>query len=193
MERLLKYFAQNLSNGLCRNGERNKLEKDKMQYGIEIMLYNISSVGLILLIALLVGVFKESIIVYLAFGILRLLAGGMHFDTSIECLFTTSFVVIGGAKVSHFYQMEDKLIIAVFIILEIFIWLYAPSGTAEHPIDDEDRNKLKIQSMLVVFIYAVICWFSDTNIKELIIIATCCEVITILPFANRKYLERKRQ
>ena len=187
VEVLLEKSAESIVNWMNTINKVDAAEEDKLKYGIEIVLYNFLSTMCVLCIGTIFSDIKNTLITYLAFGIFRIAAGGMHFDTSIQCLTVTSLIVAGSANVAETFEISKTLMLVMYGIMIVGVYKYAPSGTLIHPIREEDRKSRKIQSIFLLFIYMIISLLSNNLIGKLIFVAACCEVITILPFANKKY------
>ena len=78
------------------NSEWTELESMKMKLGVQVLFHNIFMIGLILMFAKILGIFKNSAVLFATFGILKMTAGGVHFQKSYQCLFSTGLFIFSG-------------------------------------------------------------------------------------------------
>lgn len=187
MDVLLDKSAERIFCWLNSVNQMEGVYEDKVKYGIKIILYNLLSTMFVLIVGSLFSNIRSALIAYLAFGIFRIIAGGMHFDRSIQCLTVTSLIVAGSANVAETCNIPMFLILIMYILMFIAVYKYAPSETLTHPIKENDKGKRKKQSIILLFVYMIISLLNKDVTGKLIFIAVCCEVMTILPFANVKY------
>lgn len=187
MEHLLRNFSIYIVSWLDQYYPRSEIEKIKMRYGMEVVLDNVSKLIGFILISALLGCLKKTMILLLVFGLLRLFAGGVHMDSSLACFFVTGLIVVGGSVVSINYQADRLFFVFIMGILCILAYIYAPSGTIEHPVKPEDRMGAKYRTLFLMFIYGGVGFLASDLIMTLIMIGSTCEIITILPFVNTKY------
>lgn len=189
MEKISAMVTTRINRQLNKEG----IELKKMQYGIEVLLINISKFIIIFSLAYIFGLLKEAIFMSLIFGSLRKHAFGIHAENSVMCTSSTSLIFIGGAYISPYIQLNNYMVIVIFAILNLLIYRYAPADTEKHPIlGVKLRAKLRKKAVITGFILMIITLISPSySIKSIITIAAAAEVITILPITykilNRRY------
>lgn len=181
--RLASFFVKILNEEY----QRTELETAKMIYGLEILLDNLLKVIFIVVLSLVLGIFKESMLVLLGFGILRIKAGGFHFDKNIMCWIVSTLIPIGGGTLISMNFITKEIAILLIFITLVIILLYAPSGTINNPIAPENRKKYYMESVGIVIIYLLTCILGEMQIGRTLAVGGICEAVTILPVVNRKY------
>lgn len=183
-EKVAKYIVKKLNMVY----PRTELETIQMQYGLEVFLDNLFKVICLFIISGFTGFLRESMLTLFSFACLRLSAGGVHFDKSIGCLLATSGVTLGGGYLAAFDIIPQSAVIGMFALDIILVFLYAPSGTNNNPIDPKFFSMMKLRSIITIVIYALlsVC-VPSLNVGTVFSIGATCEVITILPIVNRKY------
>ena len=68
---------------------------EKIKYGLEGLYLTVSKLIVIFLIAIVLGFFKELLLVLLFFNIIRFPAFGVHADKSSTCLITSMVLILG--------------------------------------------------------------------------------------------------
>lgn len=162
----------------------NEKERMEMMLGLEILVHNIVMIVTILLMAKVIGIFVEAMLLLTAYGILKMTAGGIHFNKSSSCLLATGAFVMGGAVISHNFSMDILISVWIYIVCIFFLAFIGPQGTPNNPISREKYKKLKIQAICIVLGYLIItvCMPIKLNyIKNLLLIAVVFETISLLP------------
>lgn len=187
MDILIHKAAVAITNKLDADQKKSELDRLALQYGTESLLINLCSTAIILTVALILGTFKETLIMYFVFGSLRLSSGGMHSNTMFQCLGITGFIVVIIPKLTVYFTLSLPVIIAGYVVLFLLYAIYAPSGTIEHPVPEADRMPRKIQTLLLLSLFIIGSMFVGDMLRQLMLMGACAQSITILPFANKKY------
>lgn len=162
---------------------------DEIMYGVEGIYLTITKTIIIFALALILGIFKELIILLIAFNFIRLFAFGMHANKSITCLiFSGLLFIIGAILCKHITISKEVLYILYFLVLIIMI-KYAPADTKKRPLlKSNKRLRFKILSILMTIIYFIITILIDNNlIINSLIIGLIIECILILPITYKAF------
>ena len=81
----MKSISGNIADMLWSQGIIQKNDIDKCKYGIDIFLSSFIEILSILLIAIFMKAFLETVLLFVAFIPLRVYAGGYHADTKLKC------------------------------------------------------------------------------------------------------------
>lgn len=176
-----------LSKQLNKVYQRSELEQAKLQYGLEVFLDNAFKVIVIVILSILLGMLKETILVFVGFGFLRISAGGFHFDKNYMCWLFTLMIMLGGGYLGKLGVINWWIAVMMLLVSLFLVVAYAPSRSAL-PIEPEIARGRKAWSIVKVMIYLgiAIC-FRKNSWGTSIAIGTLCEAISILPICNRKY------
>lgn len=168
-----------------------------INYGLQLLIGEIPKFFILLLIAYLFGVLKLSLVVLLIVTPYRVVSGGAHFTTHIECIIATSLFYTGNALISQSLILNDTIKYIIIFITWIFsiitIKLYAPADTEAVPILRKKERKIKkILSYIVATIMLIVSAIvKDTIISNIVLIATILQTIALTPFmykiARNKY------
>ncbi len=185
-KRLLTFLKEQIKKQYP-NYSNDKL--DEIMYGIEGIYLTITKTIIIFALALILGVFKELIVLLIAFNFIRLFAFGMHANKSITCLIFSSLVFLAGAFLcKHITISKEVLYILYFLVLIIMI-KYAPADTKKRPLlKSNKRLKFKILSIIVTIIYFLITILINNNlIINSLIIGLIIECILIIPITYKAF------
>lgn len=157
---------------------------DKVKYGLELLYISITKFIVIIFVALLFNLLKETLITILLFNGLRTFGYGMHAKTSLECYLYSIIIFVLLPLI--FINIKFTIIEKIFItILSLFSFiLYAPADTHKRPlINAKHRNTLKIKTLLISLIYVLILFISNnTLLINLIILSMVLESLLINPW-----------
>jgi accessory gene regulator B len=167
------------------------LELEKMKLGFEIVLINVSKLIIIMTIAAMLNLVKETLFMILVFGCIRRSSFGIHAKSSIMCTFTCILMFNFGAYLSHYLNLNNYIVFICFTIINILLFKYAPADTECHPLlGAKLRAKLKREAVLTGISLMVIALIIPIIIvKTLIILSASYAVIIILP-VTYKILKR---
>lgn len=168
-----------------------------INYGLQLLIGEIPKFFILLLIAYLFGVLKLSLVVLLIVTPYRVVSGGAHFTTHIECIIATSLFYTGNALISQALILDNTIKYIIIFITWIFsiiiIKLYAPADTEAVPILRKKERKIKkilsyIVATTMLIVSAIV---KNTIIANIVLIATILQTIALTPFmykiARNKY------
>ncbi len=104
--------------------------------------------GLLLSIAWLLNILEPTLVVTASFGIIRVFAGGFHFESYALCTYVSiaSLLVLGVIGKHLDYNMYINIIVAVFSVI-LFI-LFAPVENKNLPIKPKNKPIFKLIAIL---------------------------------------------
>ena len=162
-----------------------------INYGLQILVGEVPKTFIMLAIAYILGVFKLSLITFIASFLYRGASGGFHLHTHLGCIIATCIQYCGVALLSKYIVLSEitKYIIigATWIFGIIMISLYAPADTEDVPIlESKVRRKRKILSY-VSFTAGLIAavFIKDNVISNILIFINLVQTITITKLAYR--------
>jgi len=162
----------------------DSLTKDKILYGLEIIYIFITKLFVILISALIFGLFKEMLIFTLLLNGLRTFAYGVHAKKSWHCYISSLvvFILMPYIFINININLIQKIIISILSLISMYV--YAPADTEKRPIVNmNQRKKLKLYSFLVCTIYIILSFIiKNEMIINLILLSMITESFIINPF-----------
>jgi len=159
----------------------------ELRYGLEAMYLTVTKLIVIFLIAIVLGIFKEMLLMLLFYNILRTTGFGLHATKSWICLVssTSIFIILPYISALFTIPLYIKYIFAATSTLLIF--LYAPADTKKRPlIHKRKRIIYKILTTLSCIILNLIAiYINNSTISNLIIFAVSIEIVLILPISYK--------
>jgi accessory gene regulator B len=190
---IIEKLADNIAMKINKVIQKDGIELKKVKLGIEIFLINISKFILIFLISIKLHLVIETTIITIVLGVIRSKAFGLHAKNSIVCTITSLMLYVIGGYVSNLMEFNRYLIFCIFIIINIALYMYAPSDTEYHPLIGQAlRQSLKKKAVITGVILMMLALMSTNYvITNLITLASIFEVLSILPITykvlNRRY------
>lgn len=167
--------------------ETDDIKLDEYRYSLEGFYLTITKLMIIIPLSIILGVFKELIILLLFFNILREPAHGLHATKSWICLLSSSIIFIGIPFLSKNVSIPFLLKIILGITGILLIFKYAPADTKKAPIiKKENRNKYKFISTINCIILTILSLIIKNEIiSNIIIFSIWTEILLILPITYK--------
>ena len=160
----------------------DEIEKAEFYLGMKVLMHNVRTILGIMLLSAWAGLFKESCIVFLAFGLLRIKAGGFHCKESWQCFCVTSLIVIGGAFVAYQLEgIENFQVISVYGVLFGVALLIAPQGTKNRPISFDMKKKRKWETIVLLAVYMLLTIIWKDTVGKFVMVAAILEMVSLVP------------
>ena len=162
-----------------------------INYGLQNIVGEIPKVFLMLIVALVLGIFKWALITFIIFLPYRGASGGFHLKTHIGCIIGTIIFYCGIPFLAKYLILSEIAKYFVIGILWIFgmimIKLYAPADTEDVPIlAQKVRKKKQIASYLTFSMGLIIALFiSNTMVTNVLILGSFLQTISITKLAYR--------
>lgn len=187
-------MKQKLLSNTIKNIKKNSKEISEEQleiieYGLESLYLTFTKITIILLLSIILGILKETLLMILFYNIIRLFAFGLHAKNSIACLLTSLILFIGGSYISIYLTIDLIIKIILSLTCIILIAIYAPADTEKRPlINGKKRKRFKILSIItsITLSFLIIC-YKDNNISNFMLIGFVESTIMILPITYKIY------
>lgn len=167
----------------------NEAKLDEIKYGLESIYLSLTKVVVILLITLILGIFKEALIVLLFFNLLRTTAFGIHASKSWMCWISSLILFIGIPYFCIYIEMPNFIHYIMMGFSIICYILYAPADTKKRPLVRKNRRiKFKVLTLIIAFIYLIV-FFNTQNIfiKNVIACSMILESVLIHPLTYKVF------
>lgn len=167
--------------------DTDDIKLDEYRYVLEGFYLTISKLIIIIPLAIILGVFKEMIILLIFFNIIRSTAFGLHATKSWICLVSSSLIFIGIPMIAKALTIPYILKIILGLLGIILIYKYAPADTAKAPIiKEQKRNKYKFISTIKCIILTILYLLIQNELySNIIIFSIWVEIILILPITYK--------
>lgn len=164
---------------------------DEINFGLQLLIGEVPKFFIILILALLLHMFKLTLISFLIILPYRTFSGGFHLHTHLGCIIVTSLLYIGTpflASILNFNNNIKYILIAItFIFSFAMIAKYAPADTENVPVlQKKERRKRKIWSFVIVGVELVVAIFIPYKVvSNMIIIGILVQTLTLTKLAYK--------
>lgn len=153
------------------------------RYGLEVLYLSVLEVMSILLLAVWVGNFFETLLYFAAFIPLRLFAGGYHANTRLGCYFVSLGVYGAFSVVVAFATISYLWLVLLAMVALAIIWKYAPVVHRNHKISQKDLFSAKSISQnlaLVELLVVIVVGFFSIQISFVIALSLLSTALSII-------------
>lgn len=183
----LKEFIEEIKNVKYEENELNELSYTKtFEYGFKIIYGAIIKGGLLLISAWLLNILLPTLVVTASFGIIRVFAGGLHFDSYTKCTYVSLIALLLGGALGKYIPFIMLINIIVFIFTLSMFTSFAPVENKNRPLKEFEKPKFKTIAIINLFFLLVVQCFVDVNIiKESIMFGMLFAGTITLPIVNK--------
>lgn len=185
----MKQYVVMNSIGLVRDffPEYDERDLDRIRYGIESVYLTFTKIIVILSLSIVLGMFKETILLLLFYNLLRWTGFGLHATKSWMCWLSSSLIFLGIPILCR-YILVPKLILWIGGVLSLLCFvLYAPADTKKRPlINKKKRLYFKVFTIFNGTIYLGIIMLLEPSLyTNLLFFAMLIESVTIHPLTYK--------
>lgn len=187
----MKKFFINKSLKLIKKNNNNlsDIKLEEIEYGLESLYLTYTKFIVLTGLAIILGIFKEYVILLVAYNVIRTFSFGLHATKSIYCLLSSLICFIGGVYVCEYLYIPLTIKILVSIFCVYCLIRYAPADTEKRPlINKKKREMYKVISVLLGCCYLVlICIFNKHIVSNYLLVGMVEAVIMIHPLIYKMF------
>lgn len=169
------------------NKDLSQRDIDKIKYGLEGLYLTITKLIFIIIVSIILGIWKETLLLILIFNGIRLTAFGVHAKRSIDCLISSTLFFILFPILC--IKLTIPLIVKIILVipLTVLIGIFAPADTEKRPLINKKKRKIyKILSIIISIIYMTIAIvIKDNTLSNCFIFAIVIQIIIMLPITYK--------
>ena len=184
-----KKFLNSSIDLIKRNGQYTDEQIEVISYGLEGIYLTFTKMIVLFCLAFVLNIIKEFCLLLVSYNIIRSQAFGIHASKSIYCLISSILLFIGGSLICKYCVFPFWLSLAIAIICDICLFIYAPADTYKRPIiNKRKRMKFKFISFGLGFVYTfLIIVFKNSLMVNYLIIGMIEAVLMILPITYKTF------
>lgn len=167
--------------------DQEKLEK--IQYGLESIYLSTTKVVVIILLSVLLGILKETLLVLFFFNLLRTSGFGLHASKSWECWISSVPIFVISPIICKYVNIPLYILLIIATISIIFFICFAPADTHKRPlIRRKKRITYKIITITTGIIYLIFIIFTkEIILRNCLAISMLIESILICPLTYKVF------
>lgn len=180
-------FVDRCSEKLANANNIKGEESEILRYGLAVIYINLSKTVILVLLAVILGVFKETALLFCVYASVRSAGFGFHSDSSIKCTIIGVAEFIAAVLVAiNIEPLQAPICIAIFLLCIIIFLLYAPVETKKRPISARRKKVFKTAVIVITVIMLSLSLMAEGSIyRNLITFGVCLEALSILPIMKR--------
>lgn len=171
------------------NPDYDEIKLAELRYGLEGFYLSVTKLIVIFTIAIILGIFKEMLIMLIIFNILRTTGFGLHATKSWICLVSSTSVFIGLPYIANILIVPTSIKYLLAIVSTILIFMYAPSDTKKRPLINKKKRTIYkfITTISCITLNIIALFIKDSTLSNLIIFGIWVEIVMILPISYRLF------
>lgn len=195
-----KYLNSTISF-ITKYKEYSNEEIENMRYSLEGLYLTFTKLIIIFTLAILLGIWKEVLVLLVLFNIIRFTGFGFHAKTSMQCLITSTTLFIGLPYLVLYLEPSKTIMLVLGIISLIILSIFAPADTIKRPLPNANKRLYrKIGTIVISSIFIIMSLIiKNTTILYLLILSLVIEAIMVSPLIYkifgqpyRNYLNYKK-
>lgn len=171
------------------NKDLSQRDIDKIIYGLEGLYLTITKLIFIIIVSIILGIWKETLLLIIIFNGIRLTAFGVHAKRSIDCLISSTIFFILFPIICIKLTIPLIVKVILFIPLTVLIGIFAPADTEKRPLINKKKRKIyKMLSIMISIIYMTIAIVIKNNtLSNCFIFAIVIQIIIMLPITYKLF------
>ena len=186
MESFFKKISEKIINFLDPENQCSEIEKLQMQFALATITYNIFTTLFILFISCLIGSFGETFLLFCIFGLLRITAGGFHFDHILKCITATTFLIVGEGKASQMVQINLPVCLMICLFTNLLFFIHIPRGTANNPYT-EAYSQIQKKRLRILSVLLTLCAVCFVRFRTILLFAMFTAAVLLVPDLNHRF------
>ncbi len=162
-------------------------EIEKIQYGLEAIYLSTTKLVVIILLSIILGIFKETIIVLLLFNLLRTTGFGLHASKSWMCWITSVPTFIGIPLICKYVNFPNYLLVAIALMSLVCFIFFAPADTHKRPLIRKKRRVIyKVLTTVFGVIYVILIMkLNNSFLRSALAFTMLIESVLICPLTYK--------
>lgn len=182
-------FLNSTMDFICRYHPYSELEQKQLRYGLEGIYLTITKMVVLIILSLILGIFKEFIIVTILFNFIRYTGFGFHAEKSYQCLLFSTFNFIVIPYILLHIELPDGVTYVICGICILHYLLFAPADTKKRPLTNKKKRMIrKIVTVMIGIVYTLLIIFiNNTYWTGIILSSLLIQAIVISPLTYRLF------
>lgn len=180
-------FVDRCANRLADANNINGEEREILRYGLAVIYINLSKTAILILLAALMGILKETAALFCVYAAVRSAGFGFHSDNSIKCTIigVAEFIFATVAAIT-LKPIQIPVCVTMFLLCIVVFAVYAPAETEKRPISAGHKKIFKTAVIAITAIMLALSLMAGNSVyRNLITFGVCLEALSILPVMKK--------
>ena len=162
-------------------------EKEKVLYGLEGIYLTFSKLFIIIALSIILGIFKEVLLLLLMFNVIRYFGFGIHAKKSIECLISSTLMFIVLPYIFLKLNTNNNILLILSICGLISFIFFAPADTPKRPFYNKKKKIIRrILTISIGIIYLILSFvIKNEIISNLLLLSILLQAIVVNPITYK--------
>jgi accessory gene regulator B len=177
-------IVNSILNNISKYYNYDQTKINEIKYGLESIYLTITKTIIVFIISIIMKTTKELLLFMLFYGILRIVAFGLHAKKAWHCwvLSLSLFALI--PFLIKILKINIYISIFIYIICIVLFAIYAPADTEKRPlIHKKKRIIYKILTLLISITFLVISRYTNNIISNALLFSCIMQALMILPIS----------
>ena len=186
----MKNFIINKTiNFITSQKDYDKTTIEELRYGLVSIYLTFSKFIIISALAIILGIFKEMLVLLIIYNILRVVSFGLHASKTWICLVSSILIFIVGPIVCMNIEINNLVIAIISIITIPIIYRYSPADTKKRPIVNPRRRKVfKYLSTIFALVFCIVALtINNSFIINCLMLSLIIQCIVIHPYVYKLF------
>ncbi len=182
-------FVNNSINYLVKNNACSKEQMNVFRYTLESLYSLVTKTSAVLLLSILLGTFKITILSLFLYGVLRGFTFGIHASKNLYCWITTLCVYIVFPFIIKTFVFPNQILIVLDTIAILAILLWAPADTPARPLLNKKKRVMNkvISFVLSTSILLLSLFIRNQDFNEIVSFVLLLNMVCICPLTYRLF------
>ncbi|QOR33866.1 accessory gene regulator B family protein [Clostridium sp. 'deep sea'] len=168
------------------NTDLSETRVAELEYGFHCFYTFITKISFIIILSIILKMTPEILTVIITFLFVRSFAGGIHAESSLACLVTTTAIYFGVSFAAIHIHIPFMILISMAVFAIVLIAIFAPADVANKPIRGiKHKRKLKTLSVIFAIVFTTIAFFMRPVLQNAILLSIFVESIMVTPLAYK--------
>lgn len=162
-------------------------KREIIEYGVYMTVSEIVKISIILAVSLILGIVPYVAAAVAAYGVQRMMLGGIHAKSHLGCMIAHSAIIFGvvaASLISNIDRIYLLLVIAPFSYLTAY--LYAPADLPQKPVKSrKQRMQLRIGGFILLTGLFAASYFLPAVWSNIILFSCFLQAVFMTPLAYR--------
>ena len=181
---MLEHLSEKFAGKLIQAGIISKEDTDVYVYGFfqaAMMFFNIVTT---LILGILFQLLISCILLNLAYIPIRISAGGHHADSPLKCYIDSTLMIAFLLAIIKWIPIHPIVSIALLATSSFVIFVLAPVGTRNNPLDEVERRIFKRRTRIILYVeiavFTCLLFFGENQIAGTIALGVFTEGLMLL-------------
>lgn len=132
-------------------------DKELYTYGLRITVQSLFNIVFVVVSGMVLGMFKESLLMFTTFFVLRKFLGGYHLDKFVYCFASSAAIhCLGLMLIKKQWLMSDSVFLVLIWFCVVMVAMVSPVAHPNKEITEKERRVYKVFSIVLSLLSCIV-------------------------------------